>query len=217
MQIRPGDCQKLLPRPSGLVWALWEPSQPPGVANNEPWVRKGNAKQAETQKLLWLPAAETWWMALPMELMCCLPGLYHCFFLPKDDGIERVSFQMSSDKKLGQALRVFAKQWDIFLSRAQPACCQRRRGKLLKGINNMSNTTKPRKPSVFRKTSCSYLPHPAVTVSRVWSHLARLHSGWWEQSFSAEKSSFHLPNPRVSNPREEQFPSSFFLLLPLFL
>lgn len=121
---------------------------------------------------------------LPMELMHHLPGLHRRFFLPKDDDREGASLEMSSDKKLGQALQEFAKQWDVFLSRVQFACCWQKRGKLLKEIKNTSNTTKPLKPSVFRKMSCSHLHHPAVTVSHVWSHLAMVHTGSQEQGFS---------------------------------
>jgi len=158
--------------------------QPLCVADNEPWVKGDNTKQAETQALPWIPAAETCWLAPPVELRCRLLGLHHCFFLPKDDGREEASLQMSSDKELGQARGEFAKQRDTFFSRVQLACCQQRRGILLKGIKNTSKTIKPLKPSVFRTMSCSHLHHPAVTMSCVWSHLARVHTGWWEQCFS---------------------------------
>lgn len=184
MQISPRDCQNLLTRPSGLACMLWEPSSPPVWPTMSPRFGEGNAKQAETQALPWLPAAEIYWMAPPMELMHHLRELHHCFFLPKDGGREEANLLMSSDKKLGQVLREFAKQQDIFLSRVQFACCCQRRGKLLKGIKNASKTIKPLKSSVFRKMSCSHLHHPAVAVSHVWSHLARVHTGCQEQGFS---------------------------------
>ena len=142
MQISPRDCQELLTRPSGLACTLWEPSSPATWPTMSRGFGEGNAKQAETQALPWLPAAETCRMAPPTELMCRLPGLRHCFFLPKDDSREEASLQTSLDKKLGQALREFAKQRDIFLSRVQLACCQQRRGKSLKGIKNTSKTIK---------------------------------------------------------------------------